>query len=494
MILLVSPPITMHKSDTNPPSRSTLIGLSYVAASLSKAGHKVRIIECFTDKVTVDGDFTRYGMTLGDIRKLLKFYQPDFVGISCMFTAYAHNSHEIAKLVKDTLPHCKVIMGGNHVSTFPENVMEDINVDCCYIGEGESLPKILDNLPVVYKAQRFLTLDDDYILRQNQLPNTPADDYFEQEKNPWLMRKPVARILTSRGCPNSCSFCSVKLMWGHKWVGRSSRNVVAEIEYLVKQGYQEVHFVDDNFSVDANRLYNVCTDLIRRKVKVKLAAPTGVSIRTLDIELLKLMKQAGFYRLCFGLETGSQDMQIKIKKYINLFQAKSVIRAANRLGYWTSATFIIGHPEETNRTVKETMDFAVDSELDYALFYLYSPQPKTESYQQLHREGLIDLEKYMPYDSQEWWKLATVYNNGFRTKNFTNAHLQTMLSVAYKNFFGRKALSWKTYRNLMRKVRSVEDLAYACRLARPLSQQLRAMIQKRMVSNLTITKQRKELT
>jgi radical SAM superfamily enzyme YgiQ (UPF0313 family) len=159
--------------------------------------------------------------------------------------------------------------------------------------------------------------------------------------------------------------------------------VVDEIEYLYNKGYREIHFNDDNCSINKERMYAISNEIISRKLGVKLACPTGIHIGTLERNLLKIMKRAGFYRLCFGIETGNQEMQKKIKKNIDLDKARQVIKDANDLGYWTAATFIFGFPNETPQQARDTIEFAKTSGLDFPIFYNLIPQPKTEIWDEL---------------------------------------------------------------------------------------------------------------
>jgi len=162
---------------------------------------------------------------------------------------------------------------------------------------------------------------------------------------------------------------------------------VDEIEYLYKRGFREIHFNDDNCSVDRGRMYGICDEILQRALKVKIACPTGIHIMTLDKPLLKQMKRAGFYRLCFGIETGNKEMQVKIKKNINLDKARQVIKDANDLGFWTSATFISGFPKETQEETASNLLFAYNSQLDFPIFYQLNLQPKTEIYEEFLKWG-----------------------------------------------------------------------------------------------------------
>ena len=254
--------------------------------------------------------------------------------------------------------------------------------DTVVVGEGEEvICDIVENRRKgIIVAERIRNLDNLPMPAWDLMMYDVKEINRLSRKSPYIMRFPFVHIITSRGCPNNCTFCAVKVAWGRRWIARSASNVVDEMQYLNKLGFREIHFNDDNFSVDKWRVYEICDEILRRDLRVKIACPTGVHINNLDRPLLKQMKRAGFYRLCFGIETGNQEMQIKIKKNIDLDKARRVIEDANDLGFWTSATFIVGFPEETDEQINDTLRFAKVSGLDFPIFYNLNIQPKTEIY------------------------------------------------------------------------------------------------------------------
>ncbi len=361
-VLLIYPPI-----ETQAPAKSTLLGLGYLASVLKHKGHEVKI-----------EDLSLYSTASGYM------YGINPVCVSIMFSEYKNEAIKLLKSIKYYYPTTHLIVGGAHASTFPEEMME--YADTVVVGEGEEvICDIVENRRTgIIRTNRIKDLD--------KLP-MPAWDLMRDDinemnrlsrKSPFLMRRPLAHIITSRGCPNNCTYCAVKVAWGQQWYARCAKNVVDEIEYLYKQGFREIHFNDDNCSIDKGRMYGICEEILGRALKIKLACPTGIHIATLDRSLLKEMKRAGFYRLCFGIETGNQEMQLKIKKNLNLNKARQVIKDANDLGYWTAATFILGFPEETEQQKQDTLEFAKTSGIDFPIFYNLQIQPKTELWNLTH--------------------------------------------------------------------------------------------------------------
>jgi radical SAM superfamily enzyme YgiQ (UPF0313 family) len=510
-ILLIFPPLTLHRLDVSSAQRGLLMGLAYLAAVLRQAGHEVRIINCRALDETgtaIDVDFRRYGLTDDEIIEKIAAFNPDFIGISCMFTSYFMDSHRLARLVKHWNPNIPVIFGGAHASTFPEQVLKDDSIDAVVIGEGEVTicevaERLSNRLPltgvkgIAHRVDGKIIREEprEFIENLDSLP-FPAWDLTEEDiqwskevnqHNVFLMRPPVGHILSSRGCPNDCYFCSVKLTWSKCWRARSAKSVVDEIEFLQKKySYREFHFVDDNSSVSKKRLMEICDEILARKLDIKVATPTGIAIATLDREVLTKMKKAGFYRFCFGLETGDPEGQKIIKKRVNLDKAREVIKIANQLGFWTSATFIIGFPHETRAHIQKTIDFACSSQMDFVIIYLLTPQPGTEAYQILKQEGLIDLDGYLDPHNPDCYKISLTYCNGFKTRFMSNAELQETLAFAYRSFLIAKIFSFRTYYNALLKLRSWEDCRYMFKLAAiPLRMFFWTLIGKRL-SNTSI--------
>jgi radical SAM superfamily enzyme YgiQ (UPF0313 family) len=298
-----------------------------------------------------------------------------------MFTQYKEDTKRFIEGLRERYgSEVFLFAGGAYASTFPEELQE--LVDAVIVGESEEIIEdiIVNRQKGIFRANRIVDLDK-LPFPAYDLMMDDINEMNELSKNsPFLMRKPLIHMITSRGCPNACTFCAVKVAWGRRWIYRSAENVVDEIEYLYKLGFREIHFNDDNCSVNKERMYDICNLILNRGIDIRIACPTGIHVSTLERPLLKLMKRAGFYRLCFGIETGSPRMQKLIKKNLNLDKAKEVIRDANDLGYWTAGTFIMDFPEETEEDRQLSIKFAKESGMDFPIFYNLIMQPKTEMY------------------------------------------------------------------------------------------------------------------
>ena len=256
-----------------------------------------------------------------------------------------------------------------HASTEAENVLRDKNVEAVVIGEGEiTFAEVCDAVErgesfdgingvarrngehVVFNQPRELIDDLDGLpLPARHL--LPINKYLEGQcrelKYNYNMRYPVLSMISSRGCPFRCAFCSFHVVYGQSFRPRSASEVVDEVEFLVeKYRAREIHFLDDNMTVQKKRVHQICDEIIARRLDVKWCAPSGLDIRALDEDLLRKMKKSGCYRFLFGIETGDPETRKYIQKYHDIPQARRMVRSANAIGMWTAASYIIGFPYE----------------------------------------------------------------------------------------------------------------------------------------------------
>ena len=291
-----------------------------------------------------------------------------------MFSAYFDDVIETAKVIKKIDKNIKVVVGGSHVSVDPVGVIKNKSIDVAVYGEGEMtmwelvLGKDLKKIKgIVYRKTGVIIKNEPRELINNlddlPYPDWSVLDYSKYEMGGvFNMRKPVFPLISSRGCPGHCLYCSVNAVWQHRWRGRSAVNVVNEMEYLMKNfGAREFSFQDDSVSVDKKRLEEICEEITDRKLNIKWNTPNGIAHWTLTKPLLKKMKQAGCYRITFGIESGDQEMRRWVGKPYSLDQAKELTQYANSLGFWTLATNIIGFPYETKENIENTFNFALNS-------------------------------------------------------------------------------------------------------------------------------------
>lgn len=455
-ILLVNPPITTAeeiKVEPHPP-----MGLAYLASTLEKNHYPVKILDALVlGKPHQEGSAYRVGLNDSKIKAAIKKHKPDIVGVSQMFTAYAQDGHLVARIAKETNPKIITVFGGAHPSIDPEIVLQDKNVDYVVRGEGEiaflNLVRAIEsnkkNIPKIHHAPQIKNLDAIPLPAWRLLPMAA----YDRKDDPMVKHHPLFSVVSSRGCPGKCVFCAIHAVWGHRWRGRSAKNVVDEIETLYKKyGIREIHFQDDNLSLDPNRLEQICKEIIARDLKISWATPNGVAYWTLTPSLIDLMKKAGCYRITFGIESADKKMRQWINKNYSLSLAEKLTTHANKIGLWTIHTYIIGFPYETEEQIEKTLSFAINSEVDFALFYRLAPRWGTPVYTIFNKEGWLDQKPDLEGTPQ-------------KTKYFTPGQLITIRNRAYQKFLRCRIKDYLLHPiKIIQKIRNADDLVYAIKL------------------------------
>jgi len=401
-ILIILPPSTLHPGDVH--FASFPLGIGYLAAVLERDGHQVDILDCVVEHQTPrkneDGT-CHVGLSWQEIERLIRKSAPDILGISCAYSVDINNARRIAAIGKKIAP-VPVIIGGAHPSALPRETLEDDNIDYVVIGEGEKtlsllllcmerhqLPVEIDGLGYKTNGNIIINPKRSFITQLDELP-FPARHLFSMGKYTFTKkihgfqyrRAPFATMITSRGCPNNCIFCAIHVIWGRKWRPRDPIKVVDEIEHLVKEyGIREIHFEDDNISLSKTRMTKICDEIVRRKLDISWTIPNGISINTLDREIITKMKESGCYRLFLAIESGNQFVLDHIvKKGLSLEKVKSVNSILKQLHIEVNGCFVIGLPGETRKNIHETIDFALSLELDTVGFSIATPCPGSELY------------------------------------------------------------------------------------------------------------------
>jgi len=385
-ILLIKPPLTLPKDFKGIARFFPAIGLGYIAASIEKNGYDVKILDAGIEKwnkINEREDTIKYlGMSWKDITRKIKQENPDIVGISVL-TVEAVNASFIAKAVKNANKNIKVVVGGPHVCVRPKQTISDPNIDFIVIGEGEittvELIKALDKNKTLknikgiwYKENGKIIKNEPRPLIQNldMLPFPSwhlmnMEKYFKATKYFQGSRSIPERgfsMITSRGCPFACVFCSIRLSMGRKFRARSPKNVVDEIEQLVKRyDVRYIGFEDDNLTFDRKRIKKICDLIIKKGLNKKIiwGTPNGVRADTLDENLLKKMKEAGCREITVSPESGSQWVVNKIiGKNLDLKTVEDAVIFCKKIGIECGCFFVIGLPGETIEQIEETVKFA----------------------------------------------------------------------------------------------------------------------------------------
>ncbi len=374
------------------------LGLCYLAAVLQKEGYDVRILDAHL-----------LGLSTGQTAQRVMEEAPDVAGLYAT-TLSIEIAEETAKAVKERCPGVSVVIGGPHVSGFGKETLKCPYFDFGIFGEGEH--SFLDLIRLLEKGEGDLEKCKGLIYRRDGaiLQNEPMPLIVCLDDLPFPARRllpdlknyhmkvllskthPVAHILTSRGCPYGCVFCQTP--FGRKVRFHSAGYVADEITQLVTEfGAREIKINDDTFALDEERALRIFDKLRKRGVRPPWSCNLRAD-RIKDKGFLKALKDRGCWLIRVGVESGNQEVLDGIKKGITIEQVRRVCRWADELGFRIQAFFVIGHPGDTEATIRETIRFARSLPLDYPVFSLMTPFPGTELWERACEYGTFSYSKF----------------------------------------------------------------------------------------------------
>lgn len=402
------------------------LGLAYICAVLEKEGHQIAVIDAliegFDHEAQQERHLIRYGLPDEELKKRIRDFSPDLVGVSCLFSTQSDNAHNACKIVKEISESILTVMGGAHPSAMPAETLRDKSVDFVVIGEGEYTMRdllkrleskadlsALDGLAFRKGGKIVVNPKTKFIEALDCLPFParhyfPMEKYFAPEKFQVPPREtPAATIISSRGCPATCIFCSIHTVWGRRFRARSAENVLKEIGLLVdKYGVKEIQFADDNMTLDKKRLLAICDGIKERFPRLKWLS-LGVALWALDEEMITRMSESGCYRIYLPVESGDQEVLTRIvKKPLRLDKIPFLLKKMKSLGMEVHGFFVVGFPGETPEQVRQTLRYARKLNLDHHYVYYATPYPGTDMYAICKRNGsIIEEEGYKNLDPRK---------------------------------------------------------------------------------------------
>jgi magnesium-protoporphyrin IX monomethyl ester (oxidative) cyclase len=414
-VLLINPPQTFYPG-SDAPAGNLPLGLMYIAAVLDKAGYKAEILDAFmTDSSYLKvGDTIEVGMPYGKIREEIRRRKPDIVGVANPFTCQVENAIRVGKIVKEIDPSILTVVGGPHVTVVPVEFLEEAkNVDIAVIGEGEytmldivrffeGYKKLSEMQGIAYRKNEAVVLNSPrpFIKNLDELPY-PAYHLVEMEQylNPKKIeyrsfKDRAISMITSRGCPFNCCFCSVHLHMGKMFRAHSANYVRDHIEHVVnKYRVKTIFFEDDNLTFDLKRFEAICDKIIEKDIKFSWETPNGVRPDYLTLSLLKKMKKSGCQSVFFGIESGDQYiLDNVIGKSLNLKDVMKVAKMCKEIGLKTGAFYIIGFPGEKKGNMLRTVELALrlKKEFDVGMHLFFAtPSYGTRLYEECKKKGYI---------------------------------------------------------------------------------------------------------
>lgn len=455
-ILLINPPAENTLKGNNPSiideerGYNPPLGLLYLAGYLEQyTSHQIEVIDTQVEEMSYEG-----------LEAKVREKMPDIVGITAM-TFTLIDVLKTAKVVKNISKDIRVILGGPHVYIYPTETISFSEVDFLVLGEGEvTFAELVDNINDVEKLEKIQGLVfkssskiintgmRDFITNLDEIPH-PARHLVPYKKYSSLIakRQPITTMITSRGCPYNCSFCARPHL-GKRFRTRSAKNVVDEMQECVKLGINEFLIYDDTFSIDRQRVLDVCDEIMAKRLDIGWDIRARVD--TVDEEMLKKLKQANCERIHYGVETGTEKILKVLRKGITLEQVEHAFKLTKKSGISTLAYFMIGSPTETKEDIRQTLKFAKKLNPDFVHITITTPFPATAIYQKGLEDGIIKTDFWRDFALNP----TPDFQPEYFEENLTSSELIELLNYAYKSFYTRPTYILKE----LRQVKSFAEL------------------------------------
>jgi anaerobic magnesium-protoporphyrin IX monomethyl ester cyclase len=405
--LIVNPPQVIpvnYRVETCGIKMDDILSIGYLAAYAVSRGHAVEAVDMYTwpwERVT---DF-------------LTRSHWDVVAVACSHSIDRDSAYKVARFVKECGSTIKVVFGGHHSSAMAEQIVRNLPVDVVVVGEGEeTFEEVLrtwENNGDIHDIKGLVFMEGDTVVKTAERPplqnldslpfpirgdisgNRTVAAIFPfplpqlKYKGKYIGSRTYASIATSRGCPYKCQFCSVATFWGTTYRMRSPGNVVDEIEILAeKHGAQHINFLDDIFTVEPERVIEICREILRRGIEVTWDSMTRVD--SVNEDMAYWMRKSGCMFTSFGIETGDDIVMKNINKKIN---NERVIRAFDifrKQGIATVALMMVGNPGETRASINESKKLLRRIRPNLTVAAKAEVMPATELYERATRAGLVD--------------------------------------------------------------------------------------------------------
>lgn len=445
-VMLINPPVTerQRSGPIGPVIRnlyfnSPPLGLAYLAAVLERAGARVGLMDAAVE-----------GFSMAEAADRIRAFAPDVAGITSTTNFYG-NALELARLVKAEMPSLPIVIGGPHATRNAEAVLENPCFDAVCVGEGERTVLELvaalgggaglgDVKGIAFRAggRPRLTEPREFIEDLDEIPMParhllPLSKYVPQPNDgPYL---PKFAMITSRGCPYECIFCDHGI-FGVSYRSFSASRIVDEAEQLVTRfGARDIAFVDSLFMPTVSRVRGIVGEMERRKLRVHWTCTIRANVATREI--LDEMRRAGCWRVRIGVESGNEEVLKFIRKRVTKDQVRAVAGHAHAAGLHPKAFFMIGHPTDTEATIRESMAFARELPLTDITVQVNTPMPGALQSTFIREYGTIvteDLERY------SFWEPV------FVPHGLTREKLTDLYREFYRSFYLRPVIWWRHLR------------------------------------------------
>lgn len=452
-VMLIRPP-AKHTVESEVPEAVSAENLSYPPLALmsiatflkEKSHHEVAILDAQLDNLSYEA-----------LEQQLRDWQPEIVGI----TAFTVQLVDVLRTIETTRKVAsvkKVVIGGPHVSDFPRECVALPGVDAAVKGEGQKpmldLCNIWEQGGEAKGIPGVMAHPDDPIPEQDVYFSNNLDDYPITDRTLVDYKRYYdvmggggifTTMISSRGCPYRCTFCNTPR---HRYRVMTPSRACDEIEACLKLGISEIYFVDDTFNITNQRVMDLCDEILRRGLKFSWTV--RFRVKGMTEELLTKMRAAGCGRIQFGVEQGTEEGLLRLKKDVTVREIEHAFRLCRKVGIRTVAYFMIGTPTERSREdVMDTINYAIQLDPDFVMFNVLTPFPGTTLYDEGLRDGVLNIDPWMQFmrRPQEDFK-AQVWD-----EHFSRQELRQLLNYAYRRFYWRPKF---VARNLLQ-IRNPQD-------------------------------------
>jgi len=446
-VILVNPPLSLEerygklaKGGTSLPP----LGLTILAAVIRKNKIPVEIL-----------DAAVLNLSYEDTLKRIINEDPGYVGLTAS-TVSIHKAAKVAKDLKEVRPNITTLIGGPHLTAVPEETIKLFpQFDVGVVGEGErsviELLNALENREDLSKVKGLIYRKDDQIINTggaellSDLDQLPIDAFDLLPEFPQLYkssvhklgRLPTTSLVTSRGCPYLCRFCD-NSMFGRKVRAYSSKKLLEIVKHLIDNyGIKDVFFNDDNFVMLKKRTTEFCEAIHRDNIDLTWGCYGRID-NIKDEGFLQMMKDAGCWRISFGMESGSQDILDFYRKNETLEQMERVAALTRKVGIKSKGFFMMGNFLETKETLQKTIDFAKRIKIDDFHVTFLTPFPGSEIYDLADDYGTFD---------KDWTKM-NMWSPVFIPKGLNQEMLEKYKKKAILGFYLRPRMIWSYLRRM----------------------------------------------
>lgn len=439
-VLLINPPHELEFSlfvldDYNTKARSDQppMWALYLHAYL-KNRHSVEIFDMAVSNFPIDS-----------VIKKIDEFKPDLIGITCVIGKW-NTARKLSSIIKEQF-NIKIVLGGVNPSLYPSETLNHPSIDYVVAGFGQ-IP-LLNLCNAIENNQDTNTIEHVFTI-ENCDKNTKGYFFFDDvDKYPMPDRSilnihdytmpifpenPTTSMVSSFGCPFKCHFCASR--WFRPLIIRKTENIIAEMKHIESIGVRSILFNDELFTMNTGRIHEICSQIISNNIHLNWSVRSRANL--VNLEALKIMKQAGCVNIHIGIESGTNRILERMNKKLTVETIKNSVHAIKEAGLSATASFMLGYPDETKTEILGTILFAKYLELNSSQFFVVQPEPRTELYEE------IKASKGLPDDIYSDFTLDpdnVDLKNNIASNFFSKEELDWFLKLAYsqtKNLYNLK--------------------------------------------------------